>query len=133
MARRRGSRKIALDVLYEREVGGRPLSEILARHSGATAADYASKLVEGVDAHLGEIDVLLTRYAEDWAIERMPLIDRNLLRIGIYEILHAPDVPVAVIIDEAVELAKRYSTEESGRFINGVLARIADEVRGAGV
>lgn len=74
---------------------------------------------------MDEIDALISKYAEDWTIDRMPVIDRNLLRLGVFEILYLSDVPAAVTIDEAVELAKRYSTEDSGRFINGVLARIA--------
>lgn len=125
MARRRGSRRIALDVLYEREVGTRSLQEILSGYSSEPAYEFAARLVAGVTEHLDEIDALISKYAEDWTIDRMPVIDRNLLRLGVFEILHLSDVPAAVTIDEAVELAKRYSTEDSGRFINGVLARIA--------
>lgn len=126
-ARRRGSRRIALDVLYEHEMGARPTNEILTRYSRDPSFDFAAELVSGVTTHLEEIDALISRYAHDWTIDRMPAIDRNLLRLGIFEILYLEDVPDAVAMDEAVELAKRYSTEDSGRFINGVLARIADE------
>jgi N utilization substance protein B len=92
---------------------------------------FAADLVRGVQDHHAEIDGLLRRYARGWAVERMPAIDRTLLRIGVFELLHRPDVPPAVAISEAVELANLYSTEDSGRYVNGVLARIADEERGA--
>ena len=82
-----------------------------------------------MDEHQAEIDDLIRRFAKDWTLERMPVVDRNLLRIGIYELLQRPDVPTAAVISEAVELARRYSTEESGRFVNGMLGRIAEEVR----
>ena len=90
---------------------------------------FAADLVAGVGAHQAEIDGLIRRFAKDWTLERMPFVDRNLLRIGVYELLRRPDVPTAVVISEAVELARRYSTEESGRFVNGMLGRIAEEVR----
>lgn len=125
MTRRRGSRKIALDVLYEHEVGGLSAEEVLPRYAKDRAYDFAAELVSGVQAHLAELDALISDYAEDWTIDRMPVIDRNLLRIGLYEILHLPDIPPAVTINEAVELAKSYSTDDSGRFINGILARAA--------
>lgn len=127
MQRRRGARRLALEVLYEQEVGGRPLKEILARHAARPEQAFAAQLVEGVRRHREEIDQAISAYAEAWTLERMPVIDRNLLRIGIYEIRHLPEVPVAVTIDEIVEVAKTLSTEDSGRFINGVLARVAAE------
>ncbi len=83
----------------------------------------------GVEKHQPELDRLIARFAIDWTLGRMPVIDRTLLRMATYELLHQPDVPAAVTISEAVELAKQYSTEESGRFVNGVLASIAAEVR----
>ena len=76
-----------------------------------------------------QVDGYIRRFAKDWSLERMPVVDRNLLRIGVYELVHRPDVPTAAVISEAVELARRYSTEESGRFVNGMLGRIAEEVR----
>lgn len=91
---------------------------------------FAADLVRGVGDNLPAIDHLVSAHAIDWRLERMPVIDRTLLRLGTYELLRRPDVPVAVVISEAVELAKAYSTEESGRFVNGVLASIAAEVRG---
>jgi N utilization substance protein B len=126
---RRQARERALSLLYEAEVKGESPEAVL---SGLPADPdrFAGELVAGVGAHAEEIDGWLRRYARDWAVERMPAIDRALLRIGVYELLHRPDVPTAVVIAEAVELASRFSTEDSGRFVNGVLARIADEVRG---
>jgi len=76
-------------------------------------------------AHLPEIDAQIRAHARDWKLERMPAVDRSVLRIGVWELLHNPEVPAAVAIDEAVDLAKQYSTEESGAFVHGVLARIA--------
>ncbi|MBV9410890.1 MAG: transcription antitermination factor NusB [Acidimicrobiia bacterium] len=103
---------------------------------GAVLADFpidpdpfAADLVAGVGKRQVDIDEVIGRFAKDWSIDRMPVVDRNLLRIGVYELLERPDVPVAAVISEAVELAQRYSTEESGRFINGMLGRIAEEVR----
>jgi transcription antitermination protein NusB len=103
---------------------------------GAVLADFpihpdpfAADLVAGVGEHQSEIDDLLRRFAKDWTLERMPVVDRNLLRLGVYELIQRPDVPTAAIISEAIELARRYSTEESGRFVNGMLGRIAEEVR----
>lgn len=90
---------------------------------------YATKLVEGVQEHAPEIDALIDKSAERWAIDRMPIVDKNLLRMGVFELLWLPDVPTAVVINEAVELAKSLSTDESGRFVNGVLGRIAQEGR----
>ncbi len=88
---------------------------------------YATKLVEGVQEHASEIDRLIDTSAERWALERMPVVDKNLLRMGVFELLWMADVPTAVVINEAVELAKSLSTDESGRFVNGILGRIAQE------
>jgi N utilization substance protein B len=126
---RRLARERALSLLYEAEVKGESPDAVL---SGLPADPdrFAAELVTGVGGHAEEIDGWLRRYARDWAVERMPALDRALLRIGVYELLHRPDVPTAVVISEAVELASRFSTEDSGRFVNGVLARIAENVRG---
>jgi N utilization substance protein B len=90
---------------------------------------YAIQLAKGVASRLTEIDELIEKYANAWALDRMPAVDRQLLRLGAYELVAEPTVPVAVVIDEAVDLAKTFSTEESGRFVNGVLAAIAAEFR----
>ena len=84
----------------------------------------------GIGDHADHIDDLLRRYARNWDLERMPAIDRALLRIGVFELAYRPDVPTGAAISEAVELAKRYSTDDSGKFVNGMLSRIAEEVRG---
>ena len=91
--------------------------------------EYACRLVEGLAQHGDEIDALLRKYSEHWALERMPVVDRALLRIGTYELAYVPDVPTAAVITEAVELARQYSTKDSGRFVNALLSRIAEEVR----
>jgi N utilization substance protein B len=89
---------------------------------------YARALVNGVKAHKEELDGIIRRSAENWSLERMPVVDRNVLRLGIYELIYT-DVPTGVIIDQAVTLAKMLSTEDSGRFVNGLLGRVARERR----
>jgi N utilization substance protein B len=122
------SRERALHLLDEAESRDLPPAGAL---TGAvvTPDPYARRLVEGVEEHLGAIDELIGRLSRGWTLERMPAMDRAVLRIGVYELGHEPEVPTAVVLDEAVELAKRYSTEESGRFVNGVLAAAAAELR----
>ena len=87
------------------------------------------ELVEGVEAHQAELDATFRRFARDWKLERMPALDRALLRLGTYELLRRPEIPTGAVITEAVELAKRFSTEESGRFVNGMLSAVATEAR----
>jgi len=91
---------------------------------GSVAPDYAVELVEGVASHRDRIDEILSTYAEGWTLDRMPGVDRGILRLGLYELLWRDDVPDAVAIDEAVELAKSLSTDDSPRFVNGILGRI---------
>jgi transcription antitermination protein NusB len=148
MKERRLARRIALDVLYDSEIRSRLPTESLEERrrvgwslpegeegeegeplvepSQETAA-YAARLVEGIQEHAAVIDSLIVEYVDRWAIQRMPVIDRNLIRIGVFEMLWEKDIPVAVVINEAVELAKALSTDDSGRFINGVLGRVARE------
>jgi N utilization substance protein B len=125
---RRLARERALGLLYEAEAKGRTPSEVLAELP-TPPEPYAVALVEGVGERTVEIDELLASHAVDWKVERMPAVDRNLLRMATLELIAIPDTPTGVVISEAVELAKEYSTEESGRFVNGVLAAIAAEVR----
>ena len=125
---RRQARELALSLLYEADTKTVAPRAVLAEFP-IDPDPFAADLVSGVDEHQAEIDDLIRRFAKDWTLERMPVVDRNLLRIGIYELLQRPDVPTAAVISEAVELARRYSTEESGRFVNGMLGRIAEEVR----
>lgn len=129
MPRRRGARKIALEALYEHDVAGRPAMEVLERQPPGPAHTYAARLVGGIDEHGAQIDDMIARVAEDWTLARMPPIDRNLLRLGVLEMVHL-GVPAGVAINEAVELAKEYSTADSGRFVNGILARIDRESAG---
>lgn len=125
---RREARERALALLFEAEQRGLdPLSTILAELT-LDPDEYTRELVEGVSAYRRELDVHLSRLSTSWPLERMPAIDRALLRMGAYELSHT-DVPVGVCISEAVELAKRYSTDDSHRFINGMLASVASEVR----
>ena len=125
---RRESRERALSLLYEAEVKELAPAELLAELP-LRAEPFVADLVRGVGAHQERIDDLIGRFAIDWTLDRMPAVDRNLLRLAVYELLERPDVPLAAVISEAVELAKRYSTDESGRFVNGVLAAVAGEVR----
>jgi N utilization substance protein B len=129
MESRMKARKRALDVLYEADVMDLPASQLhkeaFEEESGFPA--FARELIEGVDAYREELDAMIQSYAERWALERMPLVDRNLLRIAIFELLHRPDIPTGATIDTAVELAKLLSTPDSGRFLNGILGRVARE------
>ena len=125
---RREARERALLLSYEREVRGIGVEELLASLPAPPDA-YATQLVEGMEAHMSEIDALLGRYLERWSVDRMPVVDRTLLRLGTFELGWELDVPVAVVVDEAVELAKQYSTDDSPRFVNGLLSRVAKELR----
>jgi transcription antitermination protein NusB len=127
VAARSKARKRALDVLYESDVRATdPLSTLAERIKLADPPvnDYTIELVEGVQAHRDRIDAILAEYAEGWTVARMPDVDRAILRLGVYELLWRDEVPDPVAIDEAVELAKSLSTDESPRFVNGVLARV---------
>ena len=125
---RRESRERALSLLYEAEAKGRTPDEILDSLPLAPEP-FAADLVSGVGEHGAQVDELIRRFAKGWSLERMPAIDRTLLRIATYELGHRSDVPTGAVISEAVELAKRYSTDDSGKFVNGLLARIAKELR----
>jgi N utilization substance protein B len=127
---RRRARERALDLLYEAETKGLAPDSVLEDLPVAPDA-YAVALVRGVGLHLAAIDALIGAHATAWAIDRLPAIDRQLLRIGTFEIAFGGEVPLAVAIDEAVELAGEFSTDESGSFVNAVLAAIAAET-GAG-
>ena len=127
MAARSKARKRAVDLIYEADLrGADPVTTLAERIALADPPinDYTIELIEGVNEHRAAIDQLLTDYSEGWTLERMPGVDRAVLRIGLYELLWAADVPDAVAIDEAVELAKLLSTDESPKFINGILGRV---------
>ena len=122
------ARKRALDILFEAEQRDSPVLDLLAERitlGSPPVPGYAADLVRGVTVHTARIDELLSQYAEGWTLDRMPAVDRNVLRIGVYELLWADDVPDAVAISEAVLLAQDLSTEASPAFVNGLLARIA--------
>lgn len=128
---RSDAREQALVLLYEADQ--RNVEALALLSSGERPIDELSRLiVAGTVRNSVKIDDLISSHARGWTLRRMPAIDRAVLRIGTYELIDRPEVPVAVIIDEAVELAKRFSTDDSGRFINGVLAAVAREVRPAG-
>lgn len=126
---RRAARERALGLLYEAETKGVSGAEVLATLP-VVPDDFAVALVRAVDDHRQEIDELLTRFAKGWSLARMPALDRAALRMGSAELIARPDVPTGVVLAETVELASRFSTDDSGRFVNGLLARIAEEVRG---
>jgi N utilization substance protein B len=128
--RRRQARERALGLLYEAEIRAVAPSDVLGELT-VPADDFAVTLVSGVESHAAEIDAVVSTHAAGWALERMPALDRALLRLATFELMHLPEIPVAVVIDEAVELAKGYSTEDSGRYVNGVLAAVAARYRAA--
>ena len=125
---RREDRERALSLLYEADAKGLTPQGLLDELP-VSPPPFVADLVQGASREQAAIDELIARYAIDWAVDRMPVIDRTLLRLAVYELRSRPDVPVAAVISEAVDLAKRYSTDESGRFVNGVLSSVAKEVR----
>ena len=129
MAARSKARKRALDILFEADMRREPLLAVLQSRTELAEPPitaYAAELVRGVAAHLDEIDGLLASNARGWALDRMPAVDRNILRIGAFELLWAAQVPDAVAISEAVLLATDLSTDASPAFVNGLLARLLE-------
>jgi transcription antitermination protein NusB len=129
MAARSKARKRALDVLFEAEVRGEPVLELLAERTAAAdppVSDYAADLVRGVHEHAEQIDALLSANSRGWTLDRMPAVDRNILRIGAFELLWSESIPDAVAISEAVVLAGELSTDDSSSFVNGLLARLLE-------
>ncbi len=125
MSARGKARKRALDVLYASEMRSRPTDETLAQQAEAGPInDYTVTLVRGVTEHKARLDEVLTTYAEGWSLQRMPAVDRNVLRLAIYEVLYVDDVPAAVAVSEALNLVRDLSTDESPSFVNGVLGNI---------
>ena len=129
MAARTKARKRALDILFESDQRGADVLETLARRvaeAEPAVNPYTVELVEGVVAQRDRIDELLTTYSQGWSLDRMPAVDRTILRIGTYELLWRDEIPDAVAINEAVQLARDLSTEESPGFVNGLLGRLLD-------
>lgn len=132
MGARSTAREAALQMLYAAEASSSPVDEVIRefwRELPGDAEDrvYADEIVRGVWGGLEATDTLIRTASKNWRLERMTRVDRNVLRLGAWELAHRRDIPRAVILDEAVEMAKRYGTEESGSFVNGVLDRIADD------
>lgn len=134
MARRRDARRLAVEILYQADVARRGPAEVLdeRRQLGHRIPGFTQRLVRGVGEHLPELDGLIGEHAQDWTVARMAVIDRAILRVACFELLHLDDVPVAATIDEAVTMAKAMSTGESGGFVNGILGRIARDLAGTG-
>lgn len=133
MGARTTAREAALQLLYAVEAAGEPQERVVREFWRETPGDaegrkYADALVEGICARRDHVDGRIAAASENWRMERMTPVDRNLLRIGAYELEFVDDVPRAVAIDEAVEIAKRFGTEESSKFVNGVLERIAKDL-----
>ena len=137
MGKRRKGREVALQFLYQLDLHGADdptpyEDEFWERHPVDPATRiFAESLVRGSKQHQSKTDQLITQYAEHWDLERMAVVDRNILRLAVYELLWQPDVPPKVAINEAIELAKKFGTAESSRFINGLLDRILKEHRPA--
>jgi N utilization substance protein B len=129
MTSRREGRRQAIDVLYQADVTKKDPRFVLVewRSAGREIDPFAEELVDGVAANRAEIDSVLQSHVENWSLERMATLDRNILRVAVYELLHRPEIPSSVAISEAVEIAKRMSTEDSSRFVNGILGNFARE------
>ncbi|MEN9304811.1 MAG: hypothetical protein RLY76_79 [Actinomycetota bacterium] len=129
MSARSKARKAALDLLYEGDIRKTAALSILSQRSEDleyVIRDFTKELVQGVEEHRRKIDELITTYSQGWDMDRMPVIDRNILRLAIYELLWSKDVPMPVAVDEAIELAQTLSTDESSKYINGVLSKIIE-------
>lgn len=135
MGKRRKAREVALQLLYQLDVQGEAnpephLPEFWTRHPvDREAREFAEILIRGTKLHETKIDEMITQYAQNWELDRMAVVDRNILRQGIFELLWMEDVPSKVAINEALEVAKKFSTRESSRFINGLLDRVHRELR----
>ena len=133
MKTRRRARRLTLETLYEYDVANHDPIEVLTRRLEdqpleSTGIKFATKLLKGVQSYQDKMDQLITRFAPEWPLEQMAVIDRNILRMAIFEFLIDQETPVKVAINEAVELAKIYGSDSAPRFVNGVLGSLADEV-----
>lgn len=133
MGRRRKSREFALRILYQLNITKQEAATALTQFQenflpGEEVDDFLKRLVLGVIEHRSELDRLIERYSENWRLDRIDMIERNLLRMALFELLYCEEIPPKVTINEAIDLGKRYGSEESGSFINGLLDRIQNEV-----
>jgi N utilization substance protein B len=127
---RRKAREIALQILYQLEVNPLDPQEALKLFwqtvsTSGPVKEFAARIVEGVQQYREEIDAVIKRYSEHWRLDRMDRVDKSILRMGVYELLYCDDIPVKVALNEAIDLGKKFGTEESGAFINGILDRIS--------
>ena len=134
MARRRDARRLAAGILHQADVSGRDPTDVLVerRELGERVPTFAEEIVRGVSEHSEELDRLIAEHSDAWPVSRMPVVDRTLIRIACFELLYREDVPPGAVISQAVEAAKELSTEDSSRFINGILGKIASERTEAG-
>jgi N utilization substance protein B len=126
MGARRKARELALQMLYDHDVSGNPPDTIISnfddlQKSRPNTREFATRVFKGTVDHLGKIDEMIVAQADNWRIERMAVVDRNIIRMSIYEFLHEIDTPKLVVIDEAIEIAKKFGTQKSSQFINGIL------------
>jgi N utilization substance protein B len=137
MGARRKARELALQMLFENDVAGTRADEMFRRNTDlqkapATVRDFTQRLVSGTLANRDDLDAIITKQAEHWRLARMPIVDRNILRLALFELLHEPSTPRPVVIDEALEIAKRFSTPRSSQFINGILDGVLKARKGEG-
>ena len=133
VGRRHAARELALKMLFQVDIGRVPVAEVLAHFEPdeeigeppAESVAYAHALVRGTAQNLKQIDGMLSSLTEEWSFDRLASVDRNILRLSVYELFHETNVPEEVVINEAVELAKAYSTDESGKFVNGILGNLS--------
>ena len=126
---RRSARRHAVFVLYQQDLLGLDAEEALERAGDSRRDDYTTALVRGVGDHRSEIDGVLTKHVEGWSLQRLGVLERAILRLAAYELIWEPEVPSAVVIDEAVESSKRFCSDEAGSLVNGVLGAVAGTVR----
>jgi N utilization substance protein B len=136
MGYRRKARELAIQILYQMEMKGSEPKEVLdifwrSNDTPQDVRDFTVSLVDGTFRNRKEIDQLIEKHSLHWKLLRMALVDRNVLRLGAYELLYLHDIPTSVILNEAIEVAKKFGTEDSSSFINGILDNVAKEVRGA--
>lgn len=131
---RRKARMAVLEILYQLEMSGYPLEKILDEKLYSERyqplSDFARRLLDGVNANRGRIEALIENHAEKWTVQRMPLVDLNAMRLAVYELVFEPEIPTNVSINEAVELARTFGGQDSAKFVNGVLGKIAADFKG---